>query len=88
MTAVPPLPADDLAILRFAGEWWADAAAKEQAMRERFGLEPVRFYQRVAVLVFEPAAVAAEPLICGRLRRIQERRARLRTRSTVMRTGR
>ncbi len=77
------LPSADRAVLRFAGEFWTNPAAKEQAIAERFGVTPVRFYQRVARLIEEPAALAAEPVIVGRLRRIRDRRARLRTRQLV-----
>lgn len=83
MTA-PALAAEDLAMLRFAGEWWHNAAAKEQAIRERFGLTPVRFYQRVAFLIDLPAALAAEPVVVGRLKRLRVARASVRRRSTVM----
>lgn len=80
MTATAQLADEDLAILRFAGQWWADPAARDQAIRERFGISPVRFHQRLAHLVKQPAAQAAEPVIVGRLRRIvAARRTRTRT---------
>lgn len=82
--ATDVLPAEDLAVLRFAGEWWKDAAAREQAIRDRFGITPVRFYQRVAHLMRTPAAQQAEPVLCARLQRIRSARGRLRGRSTVM----
>lgn len=75
---------EDRAIIRLAGEFWADAAAKEAAIRARFGISPVRFYQRLAVLMDSQAALAAEPVIVHRLRRIRTaRRARLTRRGGV-----
>lgn len=71
------LPDESRALLRLAGEFWRDPSAKEQAIRDRFGMSPVRFYQRVAVLMRSPAALAAEPVIVHRLQRqVAARRAR------------
>ena len=77
------LAPEDLAMLRFAGEWWRDPAAREQAIRDRFGLPPVRFYQRIAYLITTPAALAAEPLVVARLKRLAQARSRLRVRSSA-----
>ena len=77
MTA-PALADVDVAMLRLAGEWWRDPLAKEQAIRDRFGITPIRFYQRIAHLIDTPAALAVEPQIVHRLQRIRAaRRARL-----------
>lgn len=73
MTA-PTLSDADVAMLRLAGEWWRSAAAKEQAITDRFGITPIRFYQRVAHLIDTPAAAAAEPTVVNRLRRIRDAR--------------
>ena len=73
MTA-PEIEVEDLALLRFADGWWRSAAAREQAIRERFGMTPVRFYQRLAHLIETPAAAAAEPLLIARLKRIRDAR--------------
>jgi len=71
------LAEEDRAVLRLAGEHWNNAAAKEQAIRDRFGISPVRFYQRLAALMSSPAAEAAEPVIVHRLQRVvAARRAR------------
>jgi hypothetical protein len=71
---VTALPEEDRAMLRLAGEFWPNAAAKERAIVDRFGVSPVRFYQRLAALIDDHAALAAEPVIVGRLRRIRDRR--------------
>lgn len=69
-----PLHPDDLGILRFEKRPWRDGWAKGQAIVEQFGCTPVRYYQRLARLIDTPAALAAEPLLVGRLRRIRDRR--------------
>ncbi|TYP82044.1 DUF3263 domain-containing protein [Blastococcus xanthinilyticus] len=81
----PPLTDVDLAMLRLAGEFWPTAAGlKERHIRERFGMDPTRFYQRVNAMLDDEAALAAEPLLVGRLRRIRETRRRPRTSSAVL----
>jgi hypothetical protein len=74
VTAAAGLSGDELAMLRFAGQWWLNPAAKEHAITERFGIAPVRFYQRVNALLDRPAAAATEPVIVARLRRIRAAR--------------
>lgn len=75
MTVAPGVLADDeRAMLRLAAEFWANAAAKERAISDRFGVTPVGFYQRVARLIELPAALVAEPVVVHRLQRIRDRR--------------
>ena len=53
--------------------------AKEDALREEFGLSAARYYQTLGVLIETPAALRAQPLLVGRLRRLRDdRRARRR----------
>jgi hypothetical protein len=74
----PALAPDDLAVLRFAGQWWRTGGAREQAIVDQFGVTPVRFYQRLNQLLDTPAAAAAEPVLVARLIRIRDgRRVRL-----------
>ncbi|MFC3687041.1 DUF3263 domain-containing protein [Aquipuribacter hungaricus] len=68
----------DLAVLEFERLWWKQPGAKEQALRERFGVGPTRYYQLVNALVDREAALRHDPVLVGRLRRA--RAARLRTR--------
>lgn len=67
-------------MLAFERHWWRQAGAKETAIRDRFGVPPTRYYQVLNALVDRPDALAADPLLVGRLRRL--RRARARTRSS------
>ncbi|MCM0676297.1 DUF3263 domain-containing protein [Micromonospora phytophila] len=68
------------AILAFEQQWWRHAGAKEQAVRDRFGLSATRYYQLLNALLDNPAALAAEPVLVGRLRRLRSSRARNRRR--------
>jgi hypothetical protein len=67
-------------MLAFERQWWRRAGAKETAIRDRFGVTPTRYYQVLNALVDRPDALAADPLLVRRLRRL--RRARQRTRSS------
>jgi hypothetical protein len=67
-------------MLAFERHWWRQAGAKETAIRDRFGVPPTRYYQALNALVDRPDALAADPLLVRRLRRL--RRARARTRSS------
>jgi len=67
-------------MLAFERQWWRQAGAKETAIRDRFGVAPTRYYQVLNALVDRPDALAADPLLVRRLRRL--RTARQRTRSS------
>uniref|UniRef100_A8LYL0 DUF3263 domain-containing protein n=1 Tax=Salinispora arenicola (strain CNS-205) TaxID=391037 RepID=A8LYL0_SALAI len=67
-------------ILDFEQQWWRHPGAKEQAIRDRFGLTATRYYRLLNTLLDNPAALAAEPLLVGRLRRLRSARARDRRR--------
>ncbi|SCL40226.1 Protein of unknown function [Micromonospora pallida] len=67
-------------ILAFERNWWRHAGAKEQAIRDTFGLSATRYYQLLNALLDNPAALAAEPLLVGRLRRLRFSRTRNRRR--------
>jgi hypothetical protein len=67
-------------MLTFERQWWRRPGAKETAIRDRFGVTPTRYYQALNALVDRPDALAADPLLVRRLRRL--RLARQRTRSS------
>ena len=66
-------------MLAFERQWWRHAGAKETAIRERFGLAPTRYYQALNALVDRPAALAADPLLVRRLRRLRAARGQRRS---------
>jgi hypothetical protein len=65
-------------ILAFERQWWRFAGAKEQAIRELFGLSATRYYQALNALIDRPAALAADPMLVKRLRRLRTTRQRAR----------
>jgi hypothetical protein len=78
-------PATDLTdreqqILAFESKWWKHAGSKEQAIRDTFGLSSTRYYQLLNGLLDNPAALAHDPVLIGRLRRLRSTRARTRRR--------
>jgi hypothetical protein len=78
--AGPGLSDRERAILAFERQWWRHAGAKEQAIRDTFGLSSTRYYQLLNGLLDNPAALAAEPMLVGRLRRLRSTRSRARRR--------
>lgn len=70
----------DRHILAFEQRWWRHAGAKEQAIRDQFEVSATRYYQLLNALLDNPAALAHDPVLVGRLRRLRGSRAR--TRST------
>ncbi len=69
----------DLAILAFERQWWKYAGAKEQAVRELFGMSATRYYQVLNALIDRPAALEADPMLVKRLRRVRAARQRARS---------
>ena len=68
----------ELEILRFERQWWQYAGVKEQAIRDLFGLSPTRYYQVLNQVIDNPAALAVEPLLVRRLRRLRATRQKTR----------
>lgn len=68
----------DLDILQFERQWWLYAGNKEQAIREMFDLSPTRYYQVLNQVIDNPAALATEPLLVRRLRRLRATRQKIR----------
>jgi hypothetical protein len=69
----------DLQILEFERQWWKYAGAKEQAVRDLFGMSATRYYQVLNALIDTPAAMAADPMLVKRLRRMRASRQRARS---------
>ncbi len=65
-------------ILDFERGWWKSPGTKERAVRERFGLSPARYYQLLNRLVDSPEALAYDPMLVKRLRRLRVARRRQR----------
>ena len=69
----------DRAILDFERQWWKYAGAKEQAVKEKFSMSSTRYYQVLNALIDRPEALAHDPLLVRRLRRLRATRQRARS---------
>lgn len=65
-------------ILAFERQWWKYAGSKEDAIRELFSLSATRYYQLLNALVDRPEALAADPMLVKRLRRLRASRQKAR----------
>ena len=69
----------DRQILEFERQWWKYAGAKEQAIRELFDMSATRYYQVINALIDNPDALAFDPMLIKRLRRMRAARQRARS---------
>jgi hypothetical protein len=69
----------DKEILTFERQWWKYAGAKERAIREQFDMSATRYYQVLNSLLDHEAALAFDPLLVKRLRRLRSARQRARS---------
>ncbi len=77
--AVGELSPRDAEILAFERQWWKFAGAKEQAIRDKFAMSATRYYQVLNALTDQPEALAHDPLLVTRLRRLRASRQRQRS---------
>ncbi len=68
----------DKAILEFERSWWHETGPKESLIEERFELSVDRYYEILGELLESPAAYEHDPLGVRRLRRLRDRRRRVR----------
>ncbi len=73
------LTAREREILAFERQWWKYAGAKEQAVRELFDMSGTRYYQLLNALIDRPEALAHDPMLVKRLRRMRQTRQRARS---------
>ena len=65
-------------ILDFERQWWRQAGSKEQSIRDTFNLSATRYYQLLNALLDDPLALAHDPVVVQRLRRLRASRSRRR----------
>jgi hypothetical protein len=89
-SAHPSIPASDRVsaldqrsrdVLDFEREAWKLTVTKQRAIRERFGFSPSRYHQLLHRIIDRPEAVAYDPMLVRRLRRLRAVRRRSRTAS-------
>ena len=79
----PPAPGRELSererrILEFERQWFRYAGAKERAIKETFDISATRYYQILAELSDRPEALAHDPMLVKRLRKVRAQRQRQR----------
>jgi len=77
---MPELTDTERQMLLLERQWWKHPGSKDAKIRELFGVTPTRYYALLGRLVDRPEALAADPMVVGRLRRIRSERVRSRTR--------
>ncbi|MCK6161328.1 DUF3263 domain-containing protein [Corynebacterium simulans] len=68
----------DAAILEFESHAPRGIGPKEEAIRAELDISPVRYHQRLNVLLDAPAAAEAYPVLVARLRRVRDGRQEVR----------
>lgn len=62
------------AILELERGWFKYPGAKETAIMDRLQMTATRYYQCLSALIDRPEALAADPMLVKRLRRVREER--------------
>lgn len=79
LSAADPVLSDrDRAMLEFERQWWKFAGSKEEAIRQQFDMSGTRYFQILNDLIERPEALAADPLLVKRLRRMRSSRQKAR----------
>lgn len=73
------LSEQDRGILAFERQWWKYEGAKEQTIRELFDMSSTRYYQTLNALIDTPEALAFDPMLVKRLRRMRASRQKARS---------
>jgi hypothetical protein len=74
----PRLTGRQRAVLEFERQWWRQAGAKEQAIRDNFEMSPTRYYQVLNALLDLPQALTYDPALVNRLQRLRSSAPRAR----------
>lgn len=78
----------DRAVLAFEASWSRHTAAKQESIRDVFGLSASRYYQLLNAVIDSPAAVRHDPMLVARLQRAREARAQARAERAFMSSSR
>lgn len=74
-------------ILDLERTWWKYPGAKEQTIRERFDISATTYYARLNHIIDKPEALAADPMLVRRLRRLRSARQRQRSSERLREDG-
>lgn len=87
MDGMNHLDDDEKAMLELADAHFKYPGAREARMREQFDLSPTLFWLQVDRLLNYPPTLAWNPMLTGRLRRLQEKRRRARSTDRLSEVG-
>ena len=79
-TEATPLSERDARILDFERQWWRFAGAKEDSRADLFQMSATEYYQVLNALIDSHSALAHDPMLVKRLRRMRASRQRGRAR--------
>lgn len=74
-------------LLDFERNWWSQDLPKESAIVDNFGLTAAEYYEQLHKLIDSDDALAHDPLVVRRLRRMRDRRNRERMGEIADNTG-
>jgi uncharacterized protein DUF3263 len=74
VNAARGLSEQDRTFLIIERAWYRRAGSKEQRIRAELGISAARYYQLLNALIDRPEALAADPMLVGKLRRQRDRR--------------
>ena len=81
----PELSELEVSVLEFERRWWKYGGAKDHAIRERFDMSATSYFQILNSLLDNPAALADDPMLVKRLRRIRAARQSERAQARISR---
>lgn len=76
--APPLLGPRERAVLDFESRRFKNAGRKDQAVRDELGISPTQYFQILNALLDDPAALAHNPTLVARLRRLRTARQQAR----------
>lgn len=82
-----PLSKLEQDLLAFERTWWADDQPKDAAIADQFSLTTAEYYEQLHQLIDSEEAMAHDPMVVRRLRRMRDRRRRERQGDIVDGTG-
>jgi len=74
----PALSVREREILDFERGWWLEPEPKAMSIRAHFGISAARYQQVLNRLIDRPEALAYDPMLVRRLRRLRDSRRRRR----------
>jgi len=66
------------AMLDFERSWWENNDPRDQVIRARFQCSPDEYHEELTAVLDDPAALAHDPLVVRRLKRLRLRARRIR----------